>query len=392
MKSPLLLRAGIMMVGLLWLAAPVHAADAPHDVYLPQVTQQPPSPCAAITQIPRRECEALRGFYQSVHSLPTYDLTGYWFSDDRPCGWPGVACDFNPPNPNQARTVDGILFFYSGMSGTLPPEFGRLEFAGSSAVVQQFPHRYDSKGTRAAYKAAAAQPARQPTHRRDPAELGRLTNLTILELGGNHLAGPIPPELGNLASLEDLYLSGNQLYGVVPVELAQLTHLQGLFLNNNQLTGTLPTVLGNLTGTLQLDLSSNRFSGAIPVEFSNLISLGNMNLADNQLTGTIPPALGNLTNLTGMDLSHNQLTGAIPAELGDLILLQDLRLAANQLGGPLPPALGSLTNLTGLDLSHNQLTGPLPVELARLTQLAGLDLSDNWLEGAIAGGSLTPRS
>ena len=37
-----------------------------------------------------------------------------------------------------------------------------------------------------------------------PDELGSLTSLTILALGGNELTGPIPTELGNLTSLTTL--------------------------------------------------------------------------------------------------------------------------------------------------------------------------------------------
>ena len=46
-----------------------------------------------------------------------------------------------------------------------------------------------------------------------PPELGGLSNLGYLHLGGNDLAGAIPPELGNLANLESLHLYSNALFG-----------------------------------------------------------------------------------------------------------------------------------------------------------------------------------
>ena len=39
-----------------------------------------------------------------------------------------------------------------------------------------------------------------------PSEIGNLTNLTYLNLGGNQLTGEIPPEIGNLTNLEYLWL------------------------------------------------------------------------------------------------------------------------------------------------------------------------------------------
>ncbi|CAN0513177.1 unnamed protein product, partial [Ectocarpus sp. 8 AP-2014] len=46
-----------------------------------------------------------------------------------------------------------------------------------------------------------------------PKELGDLSRLERLRLGGNQLDGPIPPELGNLPALEYLYLDENRLSG-----------------------------------------------------------------------------------------------------------------------------------------------------------------------------------
>ena len=56
--------------------------------------------------------------------------------------------------------------------------------------------------------------------------------------------GEIPDELGQLSRLEGLALGGNQLTGDIPSELGQLTQLRELFLYGNQLTGEMrPTGL-----------------------------------------------------------------------------------------------------------------------------------------------------
>ena len=44
-----------------------------------------------------------------------------------------------------------------------------------------------------------------------PAELGELSNLTLLLLHSNELSGAIPSDLGKLAKLEWLWLSNNKI-------------------------------------------------------------------------------------------------------------------------------------------------------------------------------------
>ena len=228
-----------------------------------------------------------------------------------------------------------------------------------------------------------------------PPELGNLSNLTELQLGGNRqylsetgtyeggLTGSIPPELGNLSNLTELGLSSNQLTGAIPTELGNLSSLQWLHLQINQLTGTIPTELGNLTSLMRLDLRSNQLTGPIPPELGKLSSLTRLWLSSNQLTGAIPPELGNLSSLQWLHLWNNQLTGAIPPELGNLSNLTELGLSSNQLTGAIPTELGNLSNLTELSLLINQLTGPIPPELGKLSSLTRLWLSSNQLTGAI---------
>ena len=80
-----------------------------------------------------------------------------------------------------------------------------------------------------------------------PPEIGNLTNLTELRLGGNQLTGSIPSEIGNLTNLTSLNLYGNQLTGSIPSEIRKLTNLTFLNLSNNQLTGEIPVIICDLT-------------------------------------------------------------------------------------------------------------------------------------------------
>ena len=182
-----------------------------------------------------------------------------------------------------------------------------------------------------------------------PSELGQLTRLTRLALGGPLLTGTIPPELGQLAQLERLTLVGSHLTGAVPPELGQLAQLWELELHGNQLT-SLPPELGQLT------------------------QLGTLSLAGNQLT-SLPPELGQLTQLFNLGLAGNQLT-ALPPELGQLTNLHKLGLAGNQFAS-LPPVVRQLLNLAALDVQDNRLK-VLP-SLAGLPKLKYLDVSGNRL-------------
>ena len=130
-----------------------------------------------------------------------------------------------------------------------------------------------------------------------PAEIGRLSALIMLSLGGNKLTS-LPAEIGQLASLKELDLWFNQLTSV-PAEIGQLTSLKELDLNRNELT-------------------------SLPAEIGQLTSLERLYLHDNQLT-SLPAEIGQLTSLHVLWLSRNKLT-SVPAEIGQLTSLRELCL------------------------------------------------------------------
>ena len=47
------------------------------------------------------------------------------------------------------------------------------------------------------------------------------------------LNGSIPPELGSLTKLTDLYLGGNGMAGIIPLEFGNLTNIAILVLGEN---------------------------------------------------------------------------------------------------------------------------------------------------------------
>jgi len=216
-----------------------------------------------------------------------------------------------------------------------------------------------------------------------PAELGDLTELTVLNLRDNDLSGPIPAELGNLTKLTTLDLWENNLVGSIPTEIENLTNLNTLDLSHNNLIGSIPTELEKLINLIYLDLSINDLTGSIPPELAKLTNLRILWLGNNPLTGSIPPEFGNLANMEQLSFANSNLTGSVPAELGNLSRMQVLYVSNNALTGSIPIELGNLNTLSSLTLNGNNLTGPIPAELGKATSLERLYLSQNNLTGPI---------
>jgi len=118
--------------------------------------------CAAVTEIPSTECEALVALYESTNGANWKYQKG-WNVTNTPCSWDRVSCD--------GGHVSALELYENQLTGEIP------------------------------------------------SELGNLSNLTGLDLSGNPLTGEIPSELGKLSNLECLYLYSNQLTGEIPSEL-----------------------------------------------------------------------------------------------------------------------------------------------------------------------------
>ncbi|XP_031104360.1 MDIS1-interacting receptor like kinase 2-like [Ipomoea triloba] len=240
-----------------------------------------------------------------------------------------------------------------------------------------------------------------------PRELGKLENLTVLEMddnqfsghlpdgickglalqnftvNNNNLSGPIPPSLRDCRSLKRVRFDGNMFTGKLSESFGIYPDLQFMWLSQNQFHGEISKNWGISRNLTNLQMAENNLTGRIPPEFQNLTQLGILNLSSNKLGGEIPAELGSLSSLLSLYLGDNNLSGQLPQELASLKKLNVLDLSKNQFSGPIPSFIGDYEYMHELDLSHNNFSQHLPVELSKISHLTTLDLSNNSLSGEI---------
>lgn len=140
-----------------------------------------------------------------------------------------------------------------------------------------------------------------------------------LELFYNELTGFLPTELGRLSNIRLLDLAENKFVGGIPTEFGRLTQLHKLHLHQSSgttLNGTLPA-FDTFPDLVELSLDSNSFSGTIPSNFMSGVSDKTqsilIDLSFNELVGSIPIELNAFSNLT-INLEGNKIN-SIPLEL-----------------------------------------------------------------------------
>ncbi|OEL26762.1 Protein NSP-INTERACTING KINASE 1 [Dichanthelium oligosanthes] len=101
--------------------------------------------------------------------------------------------------------------------------------------------------------------------------------VTGLEAPSQNLSGILSPSIGNLTNLETVkrshlcslfvvysLLQNNNINGLIPADIGKLTKLTTLDLSSNHFSGEIPSSVGHLESLQYLDLSYNNLSGPIP--------------------------------------------------------------------------------------------------------------------------------
>lgn len=202
-----------------------------------------------------------------------------------------------------------------------------------------------------------------------PGVVGRLANLTFLDLRNNHLTD-LPPGIAGLLRLQNLNLDGNK-FVEIPAVVWQLTQLRHLVMCHNELRAV-PDEIAQLANLRHFDLSGNPLAHLSP-EIEKLTRLEQLYLL-NTIPMTFPDVVGRMESLRVLSVSSNRY-GVFPDAIAKLTRLEELDMKVNQLAA-LPDTIGRLVHLKKLYLSNNRF-GVLPDGFASLTQLRVLDLSGN---------------
>ncbi|OQX59458.1 MAG: hypothetical protein B5M52_03290 [Helicobacteraceae bacterium 4484_230] len=176
-----------------------------------------------------------------------------------------------------------------------------------------------------------------------PADIGKLTNLTSINISFSYINQPVPPSIGQLTNLQYLGLGDNlSLPGPLPIEMAALNNLQELSLSNTNLAGPFPEAILGMSSLFRLHLSHANLIGTIPPEIQNLSNLDILVITGNpELSGPIPKELFNI-DLQVLHLSDNALTGTIPGSIENAVSLKEFLIEKNHLYGSIPESIPNL--------------------------------------------------
>ena len=271
-----------------------------------------------------------------------------------------------PPSLSILRMLSILDLSENNLSGTLPTQLGllgklsRLELRGNR-ISGTIPSELGAVGN-----------ASKLMTKFDLFTLGvgkiyeeskHAEHLLKLTMGNNEISGAIPSELGRLTDLTYLDLQGNKALGT-PLPAWRRSNISSTS-HANTTTGNASLgdgILGNASS--HIEDSWERVEG-----FSGVPGL--------------PSQIGRLRDLRVLHVSHMALQNALPTQLGQLSRLQSVSAANSNLNGWLPTQLGNLPQLQHVRLANNQISGSLPIELGNATSLMTIDLEKNLLSGSI---------
>ncbi|ESR55511.1 hypothetical protein CICLE_v10023797mg [Citrus x clementina] len=328
----------------------------------------PPDQSLALLQFKNKTFFFSSGYYATCNEQVFYPKTYSWTEGTDCCSWDGVTCD------NVTGNVIGLDSSCSRLEGSIDDNSSLFHLSHLQSLNLAF---NDFGGSQIS------------------PEIGRLKELTYLNLSFSYFGSLVPYEISHLSKLTHLEISLNyfltieqKTFDLVVSNLTNLSLLNlgttnmKLYLSSTNFAGKIPDSIGNLLFLEIVHIEGCSFTGSIPTSIGNLTRATEIVFASNHLTGHLPHHVSGLSYLTTLDLSGNSLQGRVPSWLFTLPSLVSLDLSNNMLNGPINP-FQSTNSLQEVRLQKNEIHGTIPSSIFQLVNLTYLDLTSNNLSGTV---------
>ncbi|XP_075496732.1 calmodulin-binding receptor kinase CaMRLK-like [Primulina tabacum] len=186
--------------------------------------------------------------------------------------------------------------------------------------------------------------------------------------------------------ISEIKLPSRNLTGTISWKfLANMTQLQVIDLSNNSLAGSVSPVIWFLPNLVEINLSNNRLGGVLGLPKLGMVkfnsSLRRIDVSFNRFKDI--GRVSNFKNLTYLDFSHNSFRAVtLPFWFTNLTNLEYLDLSSCNFSGDVK-AISRLQFLKYLDVSDNGFTGNFPADFPPLSNLKFLNVSSNNFSGEL---------
>ena len=246
-----------------------------------------------------------------------------------------------------------------------------------------------------------------------PDSITNLIEMTDFKIFKNDIQGELPPHIRDWSKLQYFQVGGNLLSGSMDVfDKSKMSDLKVIDLGGNAFTGQLPAEIFDLPSLRTFAAPKNCLSGSLPENICNAVNLEHLIISSltsgegcrlyfvsensntftgfeafEDMIGLIPSCLYNLPELQTLYAAGNSFLGELPDVISPKLL--ELDVSGNRLNGKLPDSL-ALSNLEIMYINNNRITGTLdPFDLGNITKYESknfiINATVNQLSGNLPG-------